>query len=178
MSVFALPCIVDTNVAITANKVFHHNLEEDLSHCVLACVHAIEAVISSKKNLVIDSGDEIYHEYMKNLGLNRQPGVGYAFMKWVHDHRWQFPEKNRVPITPTQDGNYEEFPEDSELSEFDPSDRKFIAVANSHPDKPVILQATDSKWLGWEKALLNNGIKVHFLCPEYVYSKYQSKIGS
>jgi hypothetical protein len=60
---------------------------------------------------------------------------------------------------------------------FDNSDRKFVAVANAHPDKPEILQATDSKWWGWKDALAKVGITVSFMCPEYVRIKYEEKIG-
>ena len=54
------------------------------------------------------------------------------------------------------------------LSSFDPDDRKFVAVANAHPGKPPIMEATDRQWWGWKEALHDAGITVHFLCPEYV----------
>ena len=60
---------------------------------------------------------------------------------------------------------------------FDKSDQKFIAVAHAHPDKPVILQSSDSKWWGWKDALSEVGIDVQFLCSEYVKNKYREKIG-
>ena len=45
-----------------------------------------------------------------------------------------------------------------------PSDRKFFAASNAHPGKPPILEAADSKWLGWEEQLEQHGIKVEVLC--------------
>lgn len=42
--------------------------------------------------------------------------------------------------------------------------------------KPPILQATDSKWWGWKDSLGEAGIKVKFLCPEFVKQKYGKKI--
>ena len=63
------------------------------------------------------------------------------------------------------------------MSKFDPSDRKFVAVANAHPGKPSILQATDSKWWGWKDALLECGIKVEFLCPAEIANAYKRKFG-
>ncbi len=47
---------------------------------------------------------------------------------------------------------------------FDPADRKFIAVANAHPEKPPVLESADSKWLGWEPRLNVCGIRIEFLC--------------
>jgi hypothetical protein len=97
-------------------------------------------------------------------------------MKWVHDHRWSLPATQRVAITKNGD-SYDEFPKHNDLNGFDRSDRKFIAVANAHLDKPPILQATDSKWWGWKDALAEVGITVQFLCPEYVEAKYAEKMG-
>jgi hypothetical protein len=69
-----------------------------------------------------------------------------------------------VRITPKGE-SYEEFPDHPGLADFDPSDRKFVAAANAHPDRPPILQATDSKWWGWSEALEACGLSVVFLCP-------------
>ena len=97
-------------------------------------------------------------------------------MKWVHDHRWG-PKCDRIEIT-KNNSSYNEFPDTTKhpgLAHFDRSDRKFVAVANAHPDKPPILQATDSKWWGWKDALAEAGIKVHFLCECYIKTKYEEK---
>lgn len=170
-------CLVDTNVPKTANlSVTPDQIPDDLVPCVFACVEAIYHVIN-RRGLVIDAGDAIFDEYRRQLKLKGQPGVGDAFMKWVHDNRWKLAEVDRVPITPKAD-SYEEFPDHEGLRDFDPSDRKFIAVANAHPEKPPILQATDSKWWGWREALASVGIVVHFLCPDYIEAKWLEKIGA
>ena len=75
-----------------------------------------------------------------------------------------------VPIT-LVDGleiEFDEFPDDPALKRFDEDDRKFIAVARAHPDKPPILQAVDSKWLNFRDALHQKGVRVEDLCPEDV----------
>lgn len=177
MSTLPNKCLVDTNVPKTANLANDPNsIPDELVGCVFACV---EAVIHVTKNggLVIDCGDEIFTEYRKRLSIIGRPGIGDKFMKWVHDNRWNFPEANRVTITKHGE-SYDEFPSHEELINFDNADRKFIAVANAHPDKPPILQATDSKWWGWKDALAEVGIAVHFLCPEYAEAKYAEKMGA
>ncbi|GBC60830.1 hypothetical protein DENIS_1789 [Desulfonema ishimotonii] len=73
--------------------------------------------------------------------------------------------------------SYNEFPDHDGLANFDISDRKFIAASNAHPDKPLILEATDSKWWGWKDALAEVSITVKFMCPDYIREKYQEKIG-
>ncbi len=170
-------CVVDTNVPKTANLALQWELDRDSDvpyACVLACVKAVEHVIK-KRCLIIDARDEICSEYRRQLAIKGQPGVGDAFMKWVYDHRGSLPAGQQVAITKNGD-SYDEFPEHDDLNNFDISDRKFVAVANAHPEKPPILQATDSKWWGWKDALAEVGITVQFLCPEYVQKKYTRKI--
>jgi len=171
MSALPKKCLVDTNVPIIANRALDPaHIPDDLMGCVLSCIEAIEHVVK-KGGLVMDSGDEIFDEYHHKLSLKGQPGVGDKFMKWVHDNRWGFPEADRVTITKNGD-SYNEFPDHDGLTDFDISDRKFIAVSNAHPGKPPILQAVDSKWWGWKDALAEAGITVNFLCPDYIKVKY------
>jgi hypothetical protein len=168
-------CLVDTNVPKTANLATKPDPESDVSDaCVMACIEAIEHV-TKKRGLIIDAGDEIFNEYRQQLSMKGQPGMGDAFMKWVNDHRYKQEYCDRVAITKNGD-SYDEFPMHDGLNDFDRSDRKFVAVANAHSDKPPILQATDSKWWGWKDALAEVGITIRFLCPEYVETKYDEKM--
>lgn len=76
-------------------------------------------------------------------------------------------------ITVTGDREYAEFPSSPSLDGFDVSDKKFIAVANAHPEHPHIVEGTDSLWWGFRDALNNIGIHIYFLCEEYVRTKYE-----
>ena len=170
-------CLVDTNVPKTANLATQPDPDSDVPDaCVLACIEAVEHVIK-KRGLVLDAGDEIFDEYRQQLSLKGQPGMGDRFMKWVHDNRWTLHDSNMVAITKNGE-SYNEFPNHDDLNNFDKSDRKFVAVSNAHPDKPPILQATDSKWWGWKDALEEIGITTHFVCPEYAKKKYAEKMGT
>ncbi|MCP4574698.1 MAG: hypothetical protein GY846_00195 [Deltaproteobacteria bacterium] len=169
-------CVIDTNVPKNANLAIDpENIPDDLTMCVMACVEVVEYIIKIG-GLVVDSGEEIFDEYRNNLSMSGQHGVGNHFMKWVHDNRWNFPQEDRVTITEHGD-SYSEFPKHDGLSDFDISDRKFVAVANAHPAKPPIIQATDSKWWGWKDFLKEVGITVQFLCSDYIEAKYQEKMG-
>ena len=173
---FSNLCVVDTNVPKVANLAMQPDPNSDVpDECVLACIEAIEHVIK-KKGLVIDANDDIFDEYRRQLSMEGQPGVGDAFMKWVHDHRHSLPDCQRVQITKNGD-SYNEFPVHEDLNDFDNSDRKFVAVSNAHPDKPAIFQAADSKWWGWKDALSQCGITVQFMCEGYIKTKYQEKMG-
>jgi hypothetical protein len=166
--------IVDTNVPKEANLA---TKPDSLSDVPVECIrNCIDAILRITKNggLVVDDGGEIFSEYIANLSLSGQPGVGDAFAKWVHDNQWNPRKVDRVKIT-KNNGSYNEFPVHAGLTEFDINDRKFIATANCHHLKPPILQATDSKWWGWNDALIESGIKVLFLCPDYVEEKFKEK---
>ncbi len=168
-------CLVDTNVPKTANlSRVPNEIPLELSECVLACIEAVKHVMK-KGALLLDAGDEIFDEYRQQLSMQGQPGLGDRFMKWVHDNRWKLHDSDRVTITKDRD-SYEQFPSHEGLNDFDPSDRKFVTVSNAHPEKPPILQATDSKWWGWKDALSEVDIFVHFLCPEYIKTKYAEKM--
>ncbi|RLE19093.1 MAG: hypothetical protein DRJ14_01685 [Acidobacteria bacterium] len=175
MTGFPKKCILDTNVPKTANRALDStSIPQGFRPCVLACIEAVEHVVK-KGGLVLDSNDEIFTEYRNNLSLSGQPGVGDLFMKWVHDTHWRLPESDRVKIT-ANGASYDEFPEHMGLRNFDNSDRKFVAVANAHPAKPPILQATDSKWWGWKTALQEVKITVHFICRDFIKAKYSEKM--
>lgn len=170
-------CVVDTNVPKIANLAVQSNTVPGVpDKCILSCIEAVEQVMQ-KKALIIDAGNDIFDEYRQQLSLGGQPGIGDAFVKWVHDNRWSLPDSQRVKITKNGE-SYNEFPVDGDLNNFDRSDRKFVAVSNAHPNKPPILQATDSKWWGWKDALQKCGIPVQFVCAEYIEAKYKEKMGA
>ncbi len=169
-------CVVDTNVPIVANHATNYDETNTIPlECLKACLEAIEHVVN-KGGLVIDDNGEIFEEYSRYLSFKGEPGLGDLFMKWVHDYQWNPDKVSRISIN-RSDNTYIEFPEHDDLVNFDKSDRKFVAVANAHPDKPPILQATDSKWWGWKDALSEVGVAVRFLCQNYVQEKYSKKIG-
>lgn len=165
------PHVVDTNVAVAANR----RSGESYS-CASACAQALLRIKTSGL-LLIDDGDRILTEYRRNCSTRGQPGMGDSFVKWVHDHRWRQDLVRAVAITPYEgdSADFLEFPRHRDLSKFDPSDRKFVAVACAHPNKPLILQATDAKWWGWNEALKACGIAVEFLCPKEIEQAYQRK---
>jgi len=169
--------IIDTNIPLTSNNaLLCPETDLDWLICAKNCIELLEAVVKTKDGLVLDDNNEIFNEYSHKLSYKGQPGLGDKFFKWLHDNRYNFPELDRVHIT-NNDDTYVEFPDHPDLANFDVSDRKFIAVANAHPNlpKPTIFEATDSKWWGWRKALEEVGIPVHFLGEEYVKRVFKQK---
>ncbi|MCP3137227.1 hypothetical protein [Pyxidicoccus xibeiensis] len=173
MSVPVAPCVVDTNVPVTANK-----QGEPSPACVLACVHTLDALMKGG-HLLIDDKRRIIREYTNNLRSAGQPGVGDRFLKWVLTNHANPKHCTPVPLTerPEDPRDFDEFPRDEALAGFDPSDRKFVAVSCAHPQRPPILQATDSKWWGLREELTRCGVNVHFLCPGDIAEIHERKGG-
>ncbi len=168
--------IIDTNVPVAANYAMTpEKIGDDLMFCcVEKCIKTLEEIIKSGV-VVIDNENEVFAEYHKHLSLKGQPGMGDKFMKWLHDRQWTPTHVDRVHLH--KDGSdYVDFPQQEGLLDFDPSDKKFVALAVAHKERPPILQALDSKWWGWKDSLLNAGVTVTFLCSEYIEKKYAKKM--
>lgn len=151
--------VIDTNVLLVADG----QGKQMSAKCLIECVERLERVRASEQ-VVLDHGWLLLQEYQNKLDSKGQPTPGNAFIKWL------LQEQQRIDWVTITSRNkeqtiFEEFPPDSQLeSAFDPADRKFVAAANAHPEKPPILESADSKWLGWEKGLAKHGIQLEVLC--------------
>jgi hypothetical protein len=152
--------IVDTNVPIVANKA----APQASVQCVATCAQKLKQ-IRDEHTLVLDDGWHILREYMNNLRSGGQPGAGDAFLRWVLTNRGNPRRCSFVHVTP-QSASFAEFPADPELTGFDLSDHKFVAVAIAHPEHPPILNATDSDWWDYRHALNRHGVHIDFVCPD------------
>lgn len=153
--------VVDTNVAVVANGL----AEQANDGCVERCGDELERIIDGCV-VVLDSDGLILDEYQKILNFSGQPGVGDFFFKWLFFNQANPDHCRKVAITPHADRGFEEFPDDSALTNFDRDDRKFIAVALASQTTPPILNASDTDWWNHLNALKQHGIEVSFLCPE------------
>jgi hypothetical protein len=162
--------VVDTNVPLVAS-----DRSGMPGPCVLACIAALQRVFDGERFVVLDEGGLVLDEYFRHLSASGQPTIGDAFLKWLLE-RQGMPEHVQYVAAPSlADGSFEHFPVDPDLAPFDPSDAKFVAVACAHPEKPPVLQASDSKWWGWKAALERCGVKVEFLCPTEVAATFARK---
>ncbi|MCR5889298.1 hypothetical protein LRS06_16300 [Hymenobacter sp. J193] len=152
-------CILDTNVLLTA---------DGKSDAGLACVRAAKTrldTVREQGGLVIDAGFLILKEYghkLQPLGPNTP---GNAFLKWLLQNKATPVFCEQVPLEIAEDGSFAAFPADPNLARFDLSDRKFVAVALTHPAHPPIVNATDTDWHHAREALEGHGIRLEFLCP-------------
>ncbi len=164
--------VVDTNVILVANGQ-HGDVSPD---CVTACARRLEAIMSGQR-IALDEGFEILSEYQNKTTPKTSNRPGDAFVKWALRNNANPQWCDLVKLTPHSKRGYESFPEDDRLANFDPPDRKFVAVTAAHKERPPILQAADSKWIDWEVALKDHGISVEFLCPKDIKRFHKKKFG-
>ncbi len=152
--------VIDTNVILVANGQ-HQDVNEP---CVKSCATRLEG-IKQNGRVAIDDGYRILKEYQNKTEPHAGRRAGDIFLKWLLRNNANPQRCEQVRLVDHAERGFESFPDDDRLGSFDPPDRKFVAVAAAHPDKPVILQAVDSKWLAWSAALAASGVEVEFLCP-------------
>jgi hypothetical protein len=152
--------VVDTNVPVVANG------RTDVSNggrppsidCRLAAIDFLEETLATRC-VLLDLAGEIQAEYRRYLSPTGQPGVGDRFYLQI---LMSAPARVERLDLPHRAGVYEDFPDDPALRGFDPSDRKFAAMARR--GKAPIANATDTDWLHHNTALTANGITVQFVC--------------
>jgi hypothetical protein len=155
-----MKAVIDTNVLRVASDQ-HAEVSPD---CVEGCVRRLLAVKKSGV-AVIDDGYRIMGEYLRNPSLMKTNEVGGQFLKWLLQNQSNPVHVEQVPLTETAEDCFTEFPDSALESAFDAPDRKFVAVAHAHPERPPVWQAADCKWLDWWQALSARGVRVEFLCP-------------
>lgn len=164
--------VVDTNVILVAN-----GQHQDVSPgCVISCTLALRSIKKSGK-LAIDDRFRILSEYLNKTQPKKGNGPGDAFVKWALRNNSNTKWVNQVILQEHGTRDFESFPDDPDLANFDAPDRKFVAVSGAHPSKPSIAQAADSKWLDWAPALQRHGIEVEFLCPVDIQRFHEKKFG-
>lgn len=153
----ATPYLFDTNVLIAANR--------PPGTSIACALEAIQRLRQVKEHgiLVLDDEFRVLNEYKNHCNSAGRPGVGDEFYLWA---LLQYDQAlcHRLPLTAHDERGYAEFPDDAALAGFDPSDRKFVALNMTHPDRPAIVVAADSDWIHDEAALRTHGVRVDFLC--------------
>jgi hypothetical protein len=165
-------CIIDTNVALVANPPTHMSTK-----CSTACVEFIESVLSGEHLVVIDDNYLLIEEYEHFRNSKNPNTYSHRFLRWIYNYQADPKFIKQVKITRIGDSDFTEIPASLNKVGIDASDKKFIAVSIANKCKAPIYEAADSKWIGWEKSLSENGVKVVFLCKDELVEKYKTKMG-
>lgn len=152
--------VVDTNVPIVANGRADSSRGGAIPspECRLAAIKFLEEALSSCK-ILLDLDGEIQKEYQRYLNPSGAPGVGDRFYLEMLNSLPRLVIRTDLPRNGI---DYIDFPGDPELNDFDPSDRKFAAMARR--TGAHVVNATDSDWLHHRDILARHGIDVDFVC--------------
>jgi hypothetical protein len=152
--------VIDTNVAVVANgnpEIGSGQLPS--LKCRLASVNfLIEAVKNGK--VFLDLNGDIVREYATYLNPIGAPGVGDQFYREVINSH---PDRIiRIELVRLNNGEYADCPQILIESDFDPSDRKFAALAAK--TSATVVNSVDSDWINHAEQLQAANIPINNLC--------------
>lgn len=163
--------VIDENVPIVANEASlpkeKRIAQQADDACILASIEKLEKIVA-KGVIVLDEGGEVISCYRKKLKAKGMPGTGDAFLKHLSLHQYDNSKVRLVHIEKHPTRGYEEFPAAPSLEGFDPSDRKFVALALS--SEAVIVNAVDSDYSEHRVELKKIGVQVDEICPQCIKS--------
>ena len=153
-------CVVDTNVPIVANGGADRGGANLPSiSCRMAAITFLRDLLNTG-TVLLDLEGLIQTEYHRHLNPRGQPGVGDLFYLQVINSSPRLVE--RIDLPKREDGEYVDLPHPLIDENFDPSDRKFAALARR--ENAPVFNATDSDWINHAQTLATVGIQVEHLC--------------
>lgn len=168
--------IIDANVILLSGTSVK-DIPKDQLLCAKKCVDFVKKFMENPKaSLVLDAEGRILKEYRGAYTLGKDPNMAMQFSIWVHQHMPRNAE-DYISLKELKENEFENYPDSEKLKAFDPPDRKYIALAYNHEEKPPIVEASDSKWWGIREELNKKGMEVYFVDEEYIKEKYIQKIG-
>lgn len=160
--------VIDTNVIVIANDVD----DDDRRNCSELCIDRLNQIITQQEVIVIDDGWRILTEYIDNTNPNTKKGMGDLFVKRLLQNQSN-PSVCRIIHISSLSGNgteFNEFPDDPALNNFDPDDRKIIAVAIAYYTQykvtPSVLLAIDRGWLSFIHTLQSLRVQIELICED------------
>ena len=164
------PKILDTNVIINASG---NKSPQTKEMCIKTCLELLFQFMAGYSGLkiVIDTGShgsDILEEYQKQFKYY-EGTYGAIFIQWLLNNIMNDQYVIQIPIARIDENEYEEFPKDRDLKGFDPSDRKFIAVAVAYyqyEDQivPIVQSAEMEKWKEFVSAFAEHNVEIEFIC--------------
>ena len=170
--------IIDTNL-IYLSKTPVADIPKEMLECARKCSIFLEGFLKEKDpKIVLDKNLLIYKEYRQAYESlkNSAPNVATIFCDWFFKYLQKIPQNDFIFLKTDASGNFVDYPSSQSFDKFDPSDRKFIALANAHHEHPPIVEASDCKWWGIKDDLKAIGLEVKFIDEQYIEQKYNQKM--
>lgn len=149
--------IIETNILAGANRMADHLDETSQDRCIIFIKDYHQNAIT-----YLDEDGFIMNEYRSYCNGSGRPNVGDYFFKWLWDNQHNENICKKVTVTAKDKDGYDfyELNEYTELSAFDKSDKKFVAVCVSAKCLPVIYNACDSDWDEYKETFLKYKIQI------------------
>lgn len=161
----ATPKIIDTNVPLTAI------MTDDMA-CQMQCIQVVKDILNGQIIVVMDDQNAALKEYRQQMYPDPNPSAGLAsqFLMYLLTYQYNVTRVYRAKVMQNAGtGAYLLYPLVASVQKFDPSDKKWVAIALTYQQetqKPApIVNATDSDWLHFASAFEQLGIQIEFLCP-------------
>lgn len=152
--------VVDTNVFVAA--------QGDATHLSQPCQQTALSFVRDlgyKHTIAVDQTRKIINEYRNNIP--RLSAIDTLLNKMLTTGRIDM-----VAVAFDDNGDAI-LPNACQMK--DRSDRKFVAVALTHPNKPPICNASDTDWLENEKELNACEVQMMHLCERETREKFAAK---
>ncbi len=158
--------IIDTNVPLVAAE----KHDRATVKCRRACEIFVKLVLNGKICVVIDDNRTAYTEYRNNMYPDPNPSSGLAsnFLMHIIQNYGNAERVLRIPLVREENGEYVEWPRDPNLADFDPDDRKWVALARAFRQETgqsaPITYAIERDWDDYRAALIRHGVELDHLC--------------
>ena len=164
MSIF----VIDTNVILLAGT-RTDRVPKDQVECYEKCILFLNDIVERGDKVLIDDEGMVIREYRQAYSVNDYPNMAAMF--------FEYSMGNYVSchLERIEDDTYSDYPRDRVLLDFDPPDRKFIALAYVYDHGVPIVEGTDSKWGSIKDNLSKHGIEIIFIDENYIRDKYLKK---
>jgi len=164
--------ILDTNLPLIAKGVSNFSAE-----CIEACKGWLDEIFDNQHLIVIDDEYHLLDEYRNSMDSSGPQDYGNRFLKWIYTNQGNPALVKQVHIHSIGGHDFSEFPESLRQIGFDRSDRKFVALAIANNCQAPIIQAGDSKWIGWQGSLAEHGVNLILPCLSELKMIYKKKMG-
>lgn len=168
--------VVDTNVLIVASLLDLENdhrapVEHPISPENQEKVYLwLDNFMFSEEPLCLDTSEKIRSEYFDNL-------TPQDFASFLIEKKWNYAQVHFFDVEYDRNGHAELSRELLDIVH-DPSDRKFVAVADEARKQGIectIVNAADTDWHDWVESLKSMGFEIEFLIPEYSRKVWEKK---
>lgn len=158
--------IVDTNVPLVAAA----RQDRATAKCRRTCEIFVKLILNGEICVVIDDNQAAYSEYRNNMYPDPNPSSGLAsnFLMHIIQNYGNDERVLRIPLIRNENGEYLMWPQDKKLADFDPADRKWVALARAFRQETgqsaPIVYAIERGWDKFRVALTRHGVELDHLC--------------